>query len=77
MGQPERLYVFGVGIPVLTIIVVITTYISSKIISPPTATWRWWSGRSDDQDDEPLHARPDGMACLVTFFWFGSLLCCF
>jgi YidC/Oxa1 family membrane protein insertase len=36
MGQPERLYVFGVGIPVLTIIVVITTYISSKIISPPT-----------------------------------------
>jgi YidC/Oxa1 family membrane protein insertase len=35
MGQPERLYVFGVGIPVLTIIVVITTYISSKIISPP------------------------------------------
>ncbi len=36
MGQPERLYVFGIGIPVLTIIVVITTYISSKIISPPT-----------------------------------------
>jgi YidC/Oxa1 family membrane protein insertase len=35
MGQPERLIVFGVGIPVLTIIVVITTYISSKIISPP------------------------------------------
>jgi len=35
MGQPERLYVFGIGIPVLTIIVVITTYISSKIISPP------------------------------------------
>ena len=35
MGQPERLYVLGVGIPVLTIIVVITTYISSKIISPP------------------------------------------
>jgi YidC/Oxa1 family membrane protein insertase len=36
MGQPERLNVFGIAIPVLTIIVVITTYISSKIISPPT-----------------------------------------
>ncbi len=38
MGQPERLYIFGIGIPVLTIIVVITTYISTKIISPPSAT---------------------------------------
>lgn len=36
VGQPERLYVFGVGIPVLTIVVVITTYISTKIITPPT-----------------------------------------
>ncbi len=37
LGQPERLYIPGIswGIPVLTIIVVITTYISSKIISPP------------------------------------------
>ena len=35
MGQPERLHVLGIAIPVLTIIVVITTYISSKIISPP------------------------------------------
>jgi len=37
MGQPERLLIPGLnfGIPVLTIIVVITTYISSKIISPP------------------------------------------
>jgi YidC/Oxa1 family membrane protein insertase len=37
MGEPERLFIPGLnfGIPVLTIIVVITTYISSKIISPP------------------------------------------
>ncbi|MCX6054033.1 MAG: YidC/Oxa1 family membrane protein insertase [Chloroflexi bacterium] len=37
MGQPERLVIPGIpfGIPVLTVIVVITTYISSKIISPP------------------------------------------
>lgn len=37
LGEPERLFIPGInfGIPVLTIIVVITTYISSKIISPP------------------------------------------
>ena len=37
LGQPERLYIPGIdfGIPILTIIVVITTYISSKIIAPP------------------------------------------
>lgn len=37
LGQPERLYIPGIsfGIPVMTVIVVITTYISSKIISPP------------------------------------------
>jgi len=37
LGQPERLFIPGIsfGIPVLTIIVVITTYISSKVISPP------------------------------------------
>jgi YidC/Oxa1 family membrane protein insertase len=39
LGQPERLNIqingATIGIPILTIIVVITTYISSKIISPP------------------------------------------
>ena len=38
MGQPERLYIFGVGIPVLTILVVITTYLQSKLMTPPPAT---------------------------------------
>jgi YidC/Oxa1 family membrane protein insertase len=39
MGSPERLFIFGLsfGIPVLAILVVITTYISTKIITPPTA----------------------------------------
>jgi YidC/Oxa1 family membrane protein insertase len=37
MGQPERLYIFGVGIPVLTILVVITTYLQSKLMTPPPA----------------------------------------
>jgi YidC/Oxa1 family membrane protein insertase len=37
MGQPERLFIPGLsfGIPTLAIIVVITTYISTKIITPP------------------------------------------
>lgn len=37
LGQPERLMVFGVGIPVLTILVVISTYLQSKLIEPATA----------------------------------------
>ena len=37
MGQPERLYIFGVGIPVLTILVVVTTYLQSKLMTPPPA----------------------------------------
>lgn len=37
MGRPERLYIPGLdfGIPVLAIVVVITTYISTRIITPP------------------------------------------
>ena len=37
MGQPERLFIPGLsfGIPTLAIVVVITTYISTKIITPP------------------------------------------
>jgi YidC/Oxa1 family membrane protein insertase len=34
LAQPERLFVFGIGIPVLAIAVVITTYIQSKLITP-------------------------------------------
>ncbi len=37
LGHPERLYIPGLnfGIPVLAIVVVITTYVSTKIITPP------------------------------------------
>jgi YidC/Oxa1 family membrane protein insertase len=31
LGQPERVYVFGFGVPVLAIIVGITTYVQSKV----------------------------------------------
>lgn len=35
MGQPERLMIAGVGIPVLAILVVITSYMQSKLMQPP------------------------------------------
>jgi len=37
MSQPERLLIFGVGIPTLTVLVVITTYLQSKLMAPAAA----------------------------------------
>jgi len=34
LGQPERVYAFGVAIPLLAIIVAITTYVQSKVTMP-------------------------------------------
>ncbi len=34
LGQPERIYMFGVGIPLLAIIVALTTYVQSKVTMP-------------------------------------------
>ena len=36
LGQPERLNVFGIAIPVLAILVVLTTFMQSKIMQPPS-----------------------------------------
>ncbi len=38
LGQPERVYLFGIGIPVLAIIVGITTYIQSKVTMPASTS---------------------------------------
>jgi len=35
LGQPERLYILGIGIPVLAVLVVVTTYVQSKLMTPP------------------------------------------
>jgi YidC/Oxa1 family membrane protein insertase len=35
LSQPERLPILGVGIPILAILVVITSYIQTKMITPP------------------------------------------
>lgn len=37
LGQPERIYILGFGVPFLAILVAITTYFQSKIMTP-TAT---------------------------------------
>lgn len=37
LGQPERVYMFGVGIPVLAIVAAVTTYIQTKVTTPPPA----------------------------------------
>ena len=34
LGQPEKVYMFGVGIPLLAIIVALTTYVQSKVTMP-------------------------------------------
>jgi YidC/Oxa1 family membrane protein insertase len=46
LGQPERVNIPGIpfGIPVLAIIVLVTTYLQSKVMTPPPA-----SGDSNDQ----------------------------
>jgi YidC/Oxa1 family membrane protein insertase len=37
LGQPERVNIFGFGVPLLAILVVITTYLQSKLITPPSS----------------------------------------
>lgn len=34
LSQPERFYILGFGIPILAIVVVITTYLQSKLMTP-------------------------------------------
>ena len=35
LSQPERIYILGIGIPSLTVLVVITTWLQSKVMTPP------------------------------------------
>jgi YidC/Oxa1 family membrane protein insertase len=37
LGQPEKIYLFGLAIPFLAIIVAITTYVQSKVTMPASA----------------------------------------
>jgi YidC/Oxa1 family membrane protein insertase len=48
LSQPERLNVFGVPVPVLAIIVVITTFLQGKLMAPP--------GQPGDQSTQMTNA---------------------
>jgi YidC/Oxa1 family membrane protein insertase len=37
LGQPERIYMFGIGVPLLAIIVALTTYVQSKVTMPASS----------------------------------------
>jgi YidC/Oxa1 family membrane protein insertase len=37
LGQPERVTIFGLSIPLLAIVVVATTFLQSKLIQPPSS----------------------------------------
>jgi len=37
LAQPERLPIFGIAVPTLTILVVITTWLQSKVMTPPSS----------------------------------------
>lgn len=37
LGQPERVTIFGIAIPLLAVFVVATTYLQSKLIQPPSS----------------------------------------
>lgn len=36
LGQPERLMIAGIGIPVLAILVILSTLVQTKVMAPPT-----------------------------------------
>ncbi len=38
LSEPERLIMFGVSVPILAILVVITSYIQTKMVTPPPTT---------------------------------------
>jgi YidC/Oxa1 family membrane protein insertase len=38
LGQPERITLFGLSIPLLAILVVVTTFLQSKLIQPPSSS---------------------------------------
>jgi YidC/Oxa1 family membrane protein insertase len=37
LGQPERLMVFGFGVPILAVLVVISQFMMTKVMTPPAA----------------------------------------
>jgi len=71
LGQPERIYLFGLGIPLLAILVVITTFLQSKLMTPVAP-----SASSTDQSAQMTKMMNLYMPLLMGYFaylWASGL----
>jgi YidC/Oxa1 family membrane protein insertase len=66
LSQPERLTIFGIGIPVLAILVVVTTYLQQKLMTPMTA-----SASPTDQSAQMSKMMNVYMPLLMGYFAFS------
>jgi YidC/Oxa1 family membrane protein insertase len=62
LGLPERTVLFGVGIPVLALIVALTTYVQTKLTMPPSA---------DPNDQSAATARIMSIQMPILLFFFS------
>jgi YidC/Oxa1 family membrane protein insertase len=72
LGQPERVYIFGFGVPLLAILVVITTYLQSKLMTPATPP----TAGSADQSQQMTRMMNLYMPLLMGYFaylWASGL----
>lgn len=70
LSQPERVPIFGIGVPTLAILVVITTYLQSKLMTPAT------SGSGNDQSAQMSRMMGLYMPFLMGYFaylWASGL----
>ena len=70
LSQPERVPIFGIGVPILAILVVITTYLQSKLMTPAT------SGSGNDQSAQMSRMMGLYMPFLMGYFaylWASGL----
>ncbi len=63
LGQPERLWIGTIGIPVLAILVLATTFIQSKVMQPPTQCNDQSAAMNKQHDDDD--AFHDGFGWLI------------
>lgn len=69
LGQPESLHIPGVpfGIPILAIVVIVTTYLQSKLTTPPSTT-------SDPNDQTAQMTRSMNLMMPIMMGWLALTL---
>jgi len=65
LGQPERVYIFGVAIPVLAILAAVTTYIQTKVTTPTS---------SNPNDQSAAMAKSMGLYMPLMMAWITYTL---